>query len=133
VIPASNSSMAKALFQLGHLLDEQRYIDLATGMLNNVKPMMRSYPAGYSNWAQLMLMHVHPLYEIAITGPEALTRRAEFAGSYLPNRMFLGTTTSSSLPLLEGKSTGTTTLYVCVEKSCRMPVPTVAEALKQLR
>ncbi|MBL8002183.1 MAG: thioredoxin domain-containing protein [Flavobacteriales bacterium] len=133
VIPASNSSMAKGLFQLGHLFDDARYIKLATGMLNNVKPQMRSYPAGYSNWAQLMLMHVHPLYEIAITGPEALARRAGFAGHYIPNRMFLGTPGTSALPLLEGKSTGATTIYVCVEKSCRMPVGTVNEAIGQLR
>jgi uncharacterized protein YyaL (SSP411 family) len=133
VVPASNSSMAKGLFQLGHLFDEPRYLTLATGMLNNVKPQMRSYPAGYSNWAQLMLMHVHPFYEIAITGPEAIARRSEFAQAYLPNRLFLGSTGSSSLPLLEGKTGGTTTIYVCVEKSCRMPVTTVNEALVQLR
>jgi len=42
VTPASNSSMAKGLFLLGHLFDEPRYIALATGMLNNVKPQMRS-------------------------------------------------------------------------------------------
>jgi uncharacterized protein YyaL (SSP411 family) len=133
VVPASNSSMAKALFLLGHLFDEPRYIGLATGMLNNVKPMMRSYPSGYSNWAQLMLMQVHPFHEIAITGADALKRRAEFAGSYLPNCTFLGTTTTSELPLLEGKSLGGTTVFVCVEKSCRLPVATVEEALKQLR
>ena len=133
VTPASNSSMGKALFLLGHLFDDQRYIALSTGMLNNVKPQMHTYPSGYSNWAQLMLMHVHPLYEIAITGPEALARRAEFAGAYIPNRMFLGTTGTSELPLLEGKSLGTTTIFVCVEKACQLPVTTVPTALDQLR
>ncbi len=133
VVPASNSSMAKGLLQLGHLLDEQRYIGLARGMLNNVKPQMRSYPAGYSNWAQLMLMHVHPLYEIAITGPDALRQRAAFAGHYLPNRLFLGATGTSTLPLLEGKQLGTTTIFVCVDKQCKLPVGTVAEALEQMR
>ena len=119
--------------ELGHLLDEQRYIGLARGMLNNVKPQMRSYPAGYSNWAQLMLMHVHPLYEIAITGPDALRQRAAFAGHYLPNRLFLGATGTSTLPLLEGKQLGTTTIFVCVDKQCKLPVGTVAEAFEQMR
>ncbi len=133
VTPASNSSLAKGLFLLGHLLDRPQYIGLATGMLNNVKPQMRSYPQGYSNWAQLMLMHVHPLYEIAITGPEALQRRAEFADSYIPNRVFLGSTGPSQLPLLDGKDRGITTIYVCVDKACNLPVTTVNEALRQLR
>jgi uncharacterized protein YyaL (SSP411 family) len=133
VIPASNSSMAKGLFQLGHLFDEPRYIALASGMLNNAKPQMRSYPAGYSNWAQLMLMHVHPLYEIAITGPEAATLRAAFADHYIPNRLFLGATGASTLPLLEGKLLGGNTIFVCVDKHCNLPVGSVKEALQQMR
>ena len=134
VIPASNSAMANALFQLGHLFDEPRYLTISEHMLNNVKPKMNEYPSGYSNWAQLMLGHVFPYYEIAITGPEAGQRRAEFGAHYLPNRMFLGTSAASTLPLLEGKLMGnSTTIFVCENKVCRLPVASVDEALKQLK
>lgn len=56
-------------------MDEQRYIDISTHQLNNVEPRMEQYPSGYSNWAQAMLAHVFPWYEIAITGPKALDLR----------------------------------------------------------
>jgi uncharacterized protein YyaL (SSP411 family) len=131
VIPASNSGMCKALFTLGHLLDEQRYLDISTRLLNNVEPRMEQYPAGYSNWAQAMLARVYPWYEIAITGPKAMDLRKEFGAHYIPNRMFLGTTGTSTLPLLAEKSLGeTTTIFVCENKVCRMPVDNVAAAMK---
>ena len=131
VIPASNSTICKALFTLGHLLDEQRYLDISLRQLNNVEPRMEQYPSGYSNWAQAMLAHVYPWYEIAITGPKALELRKEFRVRYIPNRMFLGTTGTSTLPLLAEKSLGeNTTVFVCENKVCRMPVSNVADAMK---
>ncbi len=130
VIPASNSTMCRALFTLGHLLDEQRYLDISLRQLNNVEPRMEQYPSGYSNWAQAMLAHVYPWYEIAITGSQALELRKEFGSRYIPNRMFLGTTATSTLPLLAEKSLGNTTIFVCENKVCRMPVGTVPDAIK---
>ena len=133
VVPASNSSMAKALFRLGQLFDDQRYLDLSDRMLRTMVPRMAGYPAGHSNWAELMLAHVFPYAEIAITGPEALALRAQFAPHYLPNRQFLGSTTTSELPLLKGKTLPGSTIFVCENKTCRLPVPTVKEALLELR
>ena len=50
----------------------------------------------------------------------------------LPNRVFLGGTTGGSLPLLENKFLGGTTVFVCENKVCLLPVGTVEDALKQL-
>jgi uncharacterized protein len=134
VIPASNSSMCKALHVLGELFDEPRYMTMSAQMLNNVQSGFERYPSGYSNWGQAMLMHTFPHYEIAITGPEALTRRKEFGTRYIPNRIFLGTLTSSTMPLLAEKSLGTsTTIFVCENKVCQLPTATVDDALKQVR
>jgi uncharacterized protein YyaL (SSP411 family) len=134
VIPSSNSAMARGLFVLGHLFDEPRYLKISEQMLNNVKERMETYPSGHSNWAQLMLGYVFPYYEIAITGPECDRRREEFGAHYLPNRMFLGSDQESKLPLLENKLLGnSTTIFVCENKVCQLPVASVDEALKQLR
>ncbi len=134
VIPASNSSMCRALEALGHLFDDERYHAIATQQLNNVKDRMERDPSGHSNWAQAMLGRTFTMYEIAITGPDALGRRSEFAPYYIPLRMFMGTTTRSDLPLLAEKSLGAaTTIFVCENKACQLPVATVPEAVKQLR
>ncbi len=132
VTPASNSSMAKGLHLLGTLLEEERYLFMGRHMLSQMTDGMATYPSGHSNWAQLALMHLFPCPEIAITGPEALELRDEFAAHYLPNRIFVGSTTPSQLPLLKDRTLPTSTIFVCVEKTCRLPVPTVREALTQL-
>lgn len=133
VIPASNSSMAKGLFYLGHYFDNQRYLDISQQMLNNVKPKMASYGSGHSNWAILMLHHAYPFYEIAIAGPEAQSKRQELEQHYIPNHLLLGTTQAENLPLLEHKYTeGSTKIYVCVNKACQLPVSEVGEAVGQV-
>lgn len=134
VIPASNSSMAKALFTLGHLYDDQRMLAISAQQLNNVVGNMADHPGGYTNWGLLLMDQVYPWYEIAITGPDALARRTEFFQHYLPGHAFLGSTGKSALPLLEDKLIGNaTTIFVCENKTCQLPVSTVKEALGQLR
>ena len=133
VLPASNSSMAKALYLLGTLLDNAQYLERAHRMLASVVQRMPDHPTGHSNWAQLMLWHTLPFHEIAITGADALALRRQFAEHYIPNRIFLGCTAPSTLPLLKGRSLPSSTIFVCVEKSCKLPVPTVEEAIRELQ
>lgn len=133
VIPASNSSMAKGLFMLGHINYNEKFLAMAEQMLNNIEGSMEGYPAGYSNWAQLMLGFTQPYHEIAITGKDALAKRREFGTHFIANRVFLGGTTSSALPLLEDKFLDSTTIFVCQDRSCQLPVSEVSEALEQLK
>ena len=133
VIPASNSSMAKGLFYLGHYFDRENYLKMADNMLNNVVPGMGRYPSGHSNWSQLMLHRTLPFYEVAISGKEAVTKREELTQNFLPNTLLIGSEADSKLPLLENKYVkGETMIYVCLDKVCQLPVSEVAEALKQI-
>lgn len=134
VIPASNSSMAKALFRLGHLLDRQDLLEISQQQLKNMQTQMTQYGPSYSNWGMLQLDQVNPFYEVAITGTNAESLNRAFGAHYIPNKMLLGAEKGSKLPLLEGKFfDGETTIFVCVNKSCQLPVNTVEEALKQLQ
>jgi len=133
VIPASNSSMAKGLFRLGHLLDRQDLLDISEQQLKNMTDQMVTYGSSYSNWGMLMLDQVNPFYEVAITGNGALEFNKQFGQHYIPNKMLLGAKNNSELPLLEGKFfDGASTIFVCVNKSCQLPVESVDEALKQI-
>lgn len=134
VLPSANSSMANALFTLGHLFDEPRWTDLARQQLANVEGNMKEYPEGCTNWGQLLMNHVHPWFEVAITGPEALARRRQFGQFYIPGRVFTGTAGESTLPLLADKGApGTTIIHVCEGKVCQLPVHSVEAALIQLQ
>ncbi len=134
VIPASNSSMAKALFYLGHYFDQPTYLEYSTTMLNNVLDGMPDYGQGHSNWGMLLLHHLHPFYEVAVVGKKADQLRTELDHHYVPNKLLLGSKGDSNLPLLENKFVqGKTLIYVCLNKTCKLPVTTVADALEQTK
>ena len=133
VIPASNSSLANSLFVLGTLFDDERYITMSDLAVQAGTTALANYPTGHSHWAQGLLMRAFPLHEIAITGSDATRLRAAFAPHYLPNRLYLGSTTASELPLLKNRSLPTSTIFVCVEKACQLPVTTVDAALPLIR
>ncbi len=132
VIPASNSSIAKSLFRLGHHFENEEYILMSRKMLNNVLNEFENYGAGYSNWAMLHLYFTQPFYEVAIVGNSVDEKRKSFNKHYLPNVIFAGCKSESSLPLLKNRSEdGATLIYVCVNKTCNKPVSEPEEALKQ--
>jgi len=133
VIPASNSSIANSLFLLSHYYDRKDYLQLASQMLNNVKKDIPGYGAGYSNWMQLMIRFTTPFYEIAMVGKQAQEKRKELDQYYLPNKIILGSQHPSMLPLLQNKySEGKTLIYVCENKTCKLPVGEIKEVLKQI-
>jgi len=135
VIPASNSSMAKALHTLGSLYYNEEYLEMSARMLVNMKAKIPAYGGGFSNWALLMQRHVFPYYEVAIASSDPAKKRLEFAQHYIPNRVFLGDDDDKSgLPLLEYKFVpDETMIYVCVERSCQLPVGEVKAAIEQMK
>jgi uncharacterized protein YyaL (SSP411 family) len=135
VIPSSNSSMAKGLFTLGIYFDEKKYQDIALQMLNNIKDDMERYASSYSNWGILYLNCSAPFNEIVISGNDALQKRTEFNQHYIPNKILAGSINGKSqLSLLEQRHNENKTLiYVCENKTCKLPVATVEEALGLLK
>ena len=135
VIPASNSEMAKALFVLGDYFDEKNYSDIASKMLGSVEENLVQYPSSYSNWLDLMMNLTFPFNEIVITGNEAQVKRKKLAELYLPQTIFAGSTTDKNyLPLLESRfRIDKTLIYICSNKTCKMPVETAEEAVSLLK
>ncbi|GAA4279865.1 thioredoxin domain-containing protein [Gaetbulibacter aestuarii] len=131
VIPASNSVMAKNLFKLGHYFDNDHFDTIAVKMLNNIKPEMQQHPSGYSNWYDLMLNYTNPYYEVVITGKEAKQKLKDFNQHYIPNKILAGSLKGNNMPLLESRFNPEKTLiYVCVNKTCKLPVEAVNKALE---
>ncbi|MFT6808201.1 MAG: hypothetical protein ACJA01_001425 [Saprospiraceae bacterium] len=136
VIPASNSIMARNLARLGELLNDKSYIEKSDQMLANMWTNITNVdqPSFYSNWLQLLLEKVHPVYEVAIVGPNAIEKAHKMMESYQPNATFLGSLESSDLPLLKYKHVpGTTKIYVCQNKTCKLPVNEVEKALELMK
>lgn len=134
VIPASNSEMAKNLFVLGHYFNKDTHVEMARQMLVNMRDDVHKNLYFYANWSQLEAYLVSEPYEVAILGNDAIEKRHEFSQQYLPNVLYLGGKKEGNLELLENKlNKGQTTIYVCQNKACQLPVTEVKKALSQIK
>jgi len=133
VIPASNSEMAKNLFILGKYFYNDEYILKSEKMLSNVKENALKSGAYFANWDVLMAWFASDPYEIAIVGKDFKAKRKELDQHYLPNVFLFGGKNEGSLSLLKNKNIkGQTTIYVCKNKTCKLPAIEIEEALKQI-
>jgi uncharacterized protein YyaL (SSP411 family) len=132
VNPASNSTMANNLYWLGLLLDNNEYSSISSKMLSKVQNLINVEPSYLSNWACLFSYHVTPTLEIAIVGKDYLNFRKEIDQIYQPNKIMAGAKSESSLPLLEGRYAldSKTMIFVCYEKTCKLPVDNVEAAVR---
>ena len=134
VIPSSNSILAHALYQTGILLDRPDFLEIADTMLRKMSRLLGSEIQIATNWAALYAQRVSPTAEIVIIGPEFDNLRKDFDRFFISNKVMAGAEMSSKLPLLEDRKSidGRTTIYVCFNKTCQLPVYSVEEALKLL-
>lgn len=132
VIPASNSVLAHALHALGLLMHNDDYRKAADQLLANIKADALKNPTWHANWALLMLKYAFPHHEVALMGKDALKTRMDFEFYFLPNTLYAGSETESSLPLLENRFTEELTIYVCQNFSCQLPVQDVEQAIGQM-
>ncbi|MCP9764534.1 thioredoxin domain-containing protein [Lacihabitans soyangensis] len=136
VIPASNSMMIKNLYFLGRFLNNSAYSELAKSIFSKIKPLSLKDPQWLSNWTDVgLLMSTSPV-EITVFGQGHREIVSEIQMSYFnPNVIYFGADKPSILPEFEGRmgNPKEINIYVCVDKSCHLPVKTAQEALKLLK
>ncbi|MGI4835523.1 MAG: thioredoxin domain-containing protein [Janthinobacterium lividum] len=133
VIPGSNSVMAHNLLRLGRLLENDAHQQLAATMLQQVQALVVQEPQHLTNWASLYAALLRPGAEVAIVGEEFEQFRARLSRQFLPTDVLAGGPRAGAMPLLQNRGeTGQTTIYVCRNRACQLPVPSVPEALAQL-
>jgi len=127
--------MATNLYVLGTLLDNEDYISKSKYMLSSMASLVLEEPNYTYNWGILYEMMSFGNAEVAIVGSNANEFRKQFAQHFYPFKLLMGTTTESQLPLMEYKTTvnDKTTIYVCYNKTCKLPVNSFEDALKQLK
>ena len=126
--------MARVLSYLGTLYDQQEYRDMANQMIKYGLDPIQAQPDYYSNWALACIQQTQPLFEIAIVGEKADEYRKELSSTYLGDAILLGSEKEEDLPLVENKYLeGSTMIYVCLNKTCRLPVRDVEAALTLLK
>lgn len=124
VIPSSNSIMAKNLYKLSVLFEDENYLKISMQMLHNVKRLFTDSGLHLSNWGLLMSYFVFPAKEIAIVGTDANSKLKEIQKRYLPNVVFASDVTDNTkISLLSNRYVADKTLiYLCENKQCNRPV-----------
>ena len=132
VIPSSNSVMARNLFKLSHYFDNEAYLKISKQMLHNTRVKFKQYGASMSNWGQLMMDFIGPTYEVVICGDKASDLLKEMQVNYTPNVIWASSTVeNNTISLLKSRYTkGETSIYVCVNQACQLPVKESKKALE---
>lgn len=132
VIPASNSVMAKNLYQLSIYFDNSYYEKVAKQMLTILLPNI-DYPSAYSNWLDLALTMSEQNKELAICGTDAREINKMIRALYFPNVIIAGNEKPSRLPFLQNRFVeGKSLFYVCQNKTCQLPLEDFQEVINQL-
>ncbi len=134
VIPGSNSQMAINLFLLSRVFYDDKLEDLSKKMLGKVANMMETQPSYLYNWATLYFYHSVDLAEISLIGSDNNKMALEIDQQPIYHKIISASDGKSGLPVLASREmvNDKNTLYVCYNKSCKLPVHTVKEALKQI-
>ncbi len=131
VTPSSNAVMANVLLELGRYYEHEPYRDRAVKMLKSVSDSMTQYAWYHPVWAAVVCELAYPQYEVAIAGPSAREKIKELESQYLPHLLICGSPVESFLPLLENRfKPGETWLYVCENRSCKLPVTSTEAVLE---
>lgn len=131
VTPSSNAVMANVLLELGRYYEHEPYRDRAVKMLKNVSESILQYAWYHAVWARVVCELTYPAFEVAITGPLAREKVQELESQYLPHLLICGSPVESFLPLLEKRfKPGETWLYVCENRSCKLPVTSTEAVLE---
>jgi uncharacterized protein YyaL (SSP411 family) len=134
VIPSSNSSMGRVLFELSLYFEEKNFRKTSQRMLNNVIDSMPAYAPYYSNWGILLINEVFPFYEVAVAGKNAQDKLRELNQNFIPNKIIAAAESASPLLLLQDRFVnGSTVIYICQNNVCKLPVERVSDAVKQMK
>ena len=133
VIPASNSVMADNLYRLALLTDRPELKEKAAKMLQRAAKLLQTDLQYMSNWASLYSLVSKPTAEIVIAGENIGEFRLQMEEKFYPNKVVAGSEGASTLPLLRDRTIKDgTRIFVCYDKTCKLPVSTPAEAWEQL-
>lgn len=134
VIPSSNSVMARNLFHLAHYFERPDWGRRSSEMLRDLQRLLNKYSSSYSNWGMLLLHHVYPFHTLVACGEQAKGELKAALKQYLPNAVFaFSENKDTRIPVFEDRfKSGQTWYYVCQMGSCKLPVKTLEEAVRQL-
>ncbi len=133
VMPSANSIMAQNLFELGHINYNIQFMDRSEKMISLMSSSFLDGAQNYGQWGSLLLNEAYPYFEIVVVGPDAGKLIDELNTYFIPNAVVVGSEVPDESPLFQGRFMNQRTfVYICQNKTCKLPVQTVEDAIGQL-
>ncbi len=121
VIPCANSIAANCLFKLGRYFDHADYLNRSASMIREVCASIDFAP-GFSNWILASIAQETEHVDVVFTGPDAHTNSRRYHSKLHPFALSAASTIESELPLMRGRNTGESLIYVCRNHTCGPPL-----------
>jgi uncharacterized protein YyaL (SSP411 family) len=138
-LPSGNSVSAFALLRLYHLSQEQTFLEISTKIMESQAQMAAENPFGFGYLLNTISMYIQKPTEITVLNTENSKICESLLLDYLPNSLMVTIHDSSQLsnlskyPFFAGKSfEDKTTVFVCKNFSCSLPLHTVDEIQSNL-
>ena len=133
VIPSPNSIISEQLFNIGHVIFDDYYLDLSNKMTSSVTEIIDGNINSYSVWANNILNRVESFYEIAVIGPNSNSVTDKINKFFTPNTIVVQSSIESDIPLfIDRYFDDKTYIYVCQNKTCQRPETNIDLALNQI-
>jgi hypothetical protein len=129
-IPSSNAVMAEVLFNLYVYFEQNDYLEKVRKMVSKIPVKSKRESPYFAHWYYVFGLLSNGVNEVAIMGKEAIKKNIELLRNFLPGCISMGSASYENLPLLENKMPEDKTLiYVCTDRTCKLPVQDVEKAL----
>lgn len=128
--PSGNSVAADVFARLAIWLDDDRYRTAAESTITSLLPLGMRYPSGFGFLLSSAGWIAGAPREIVITGDSGDPKRQELleavARTWVPHRVLLSSR-QEDLPLMNGRESDTTAVWICERYTCRAPITEVAD------
>ena len=136
VIPSSNAIMASNLYAAAFLLEQSNWKMMAEQMLSPISLLFKEAAGDLTYWANLYSSFYKGNMQVVVIGEKHEAYRKELAKYFLPHKLLLSSKAENAdSPLLKSKVAidGKTSIYVCQNNSCKMPVYDVEAAMELIK
>lgn len=132
-IPSGNAVMAFVLCYLATVFDITEWQERSASMITSLKPVITKYPTSFGLWAQQAQLLMNGINEIVITGDHSNSDHLAILQHYIPNKVLQSTgENDQNFPLLKGRESNVTKIYLCKNYVCLKPFNTSEEFINAI-
>ncbi|WP_100181821.1 thioredoxin domain-containing protein [Candidatus Nitrosotenuis aquarius] len=138
-MPSGNSVTANALLKLYHLTQNKKFHEISVKTMEAFAIMAAENPFGFGYLLNTIYLHLQNPTEITLLNPQNKTIYDDLTKRFLPESILVTIQSQAQIQALEkyqyfaGKEfEDETTVFVCKNFSCSLPLKTISEIVKLL-